>query len=62
MKLIIRLAVVVGLVLALSVTGVSGWIAGAVVAAALVLEVGSFWRALTTRNGQSVAKPTPQSN
>ena len=46
MKLAIRLAVVVvGLVLALSATGISGWIAGAVVAAALVLEVGSLWRA-----------------
>jgi hypothetical protein len=49
MKLNIWLAVVVGLVLALSVTALSGWVAGAVVAAALVLEVGSFWRALTTR-------------
>ena len=49
MKLTIRLAVVVGLVFALSVTGVSGWVAGAVVAAALMLEVGSFWRALATR-------------
>lgn len=43
------LAVCVGVVLALSATGVLGWTAGAVVALALLLEVRTFWRALTTR-------------
>ena len=43
------LALCVGVVLALSATGVLGWTAGAVVALALLLEVRTFWRALPTR-------------
>lgn len=48
-NMLVWLAVFMGLVLALSVTALRGWAAGAVVAGALFLEVRSFWRALTTR-------------
>jgi hypothetical protein len=62
-RTLIWLAVCVGLVLALSATGIPGWVLGAVAAAALVLAIPvsvsrfraernlarTIWRTLTTR-------------